>query len=347
MLAISLFSGAGGLDIGCHMAGVPVISAVDFDFDSTETLKANEIFRDCLVNHSDIKDLDTQKIKKILKEKKAARVIVIGGPPCQPFSKNGYWVKNANRLSSKDPKNMIGEFFRIIKEVKPDGFLLENVESILHPSNKKAVDSIVRSINKLGYSYNMIRTNALDYGIPQRRKRVFFIASKKKMNGAVPNRTHCFPGELTDFPDLKPHVNVGDIIKKYAGKKYYEKYENAEEGTYYEDLLQVPPGKNYLVLTERAGYPNPKFVAGKRFWNFLLKLHPDQSSWTIPANPGPWVGPFHWDNRRLRVPEIAAIQNFPDDYKFIGSRRSIQKQIGNAVPPLLGKAMVSFLVENI
>lgn len=346
-VAISLFSGAGGLDIGCHMAGVPVISAIDFDLDSTKTLKANKQFNDCLVHHGDVKELDTKIIKKHLKAQSADNVIVIGGPPCQPFSKNGYWVKNENRLSTKDPRNMIDEYFRIIEEVKPNGFLLENVESILHPSNKKAVESIERSIKKLGYSYKMIRVNALDYGVPQRRKRVFFIASKKKMNGAIPERTHCAPEELDMFPDLQPHVNVGVAIKKYAAKKYFEESESAEKGTYYKDLLQVPAGKNYLVLTEKAGYPNPKFVYGKRFWNFLLKLHPDQSSWTIPAQPGPWVGPFHWDNRRLRVPEIAAIQTFPDDYKFVGSRRSIQKQIGNAVPSLLGKAMVEFLVKSI
>jgi DNA (cytosine-5)-methyltransferase 1 len=103
-------------------------------------------------------------------------------------------------------------------------------------------------------------------------------------------------------------------------------------------LYEVPPA---------AGYPNPKFIAQKRFWSFLLKLHPMSPSWTIAAQPGPWVGPFHWSSRRLRVPEIAAIQTFPEDYKFIGSRRSIQKQIGNAVPPLLGKAMVEFLLKNL
>ena len=85
----------------------------------------------------------------------------------------------------------------------------------------------------------------------------------------------------------------------------------------------------------------------KRFWSFLLKLNPFLPSWTIPAQPGPWVGPLHWNNRRLRVPEIAAIQSFPDDYIFFGNRRSIQKQIGNAVPPILGKAMIDCLIKNL
>ena len=104
---------------------------------------------------------------------------------------------------------------------------------------------------------------------------------------------------------------------------------------------------NYKALTAWAGYPNPKFVADKRFWNFLLKLSPDQPSWTVCAQPGPWVGPFHWDNRRLRAPEVAAIQTFPKGYKFCGNRRSVQKQIGNAVPCLMGKAMIEYLKESL
>ena len=104
---------------------------------------------------------------------------------------------------------------------------------------------------------------------------------------------------------------------------------------------------NYKALTAWYGYENPKFVADKRFWSFLLKLSPDKPSWTITAQPGPWVGPFHWDNRRWRVPEIAAIQSFPTGYRFYGSRRSVQKQIGNAVPSLMGQAMVEYLKESL
>ena len=104
---------------------------------------------------------------------------------------------------------------------------------------------------------------------------------------------------------------------------------------------------NYKALTAWYGYPTPKFVAEKRYWSFLLKLSPNMPSWTITAQPGPWIGPFHWDNRRLRVPEIAAIQTFPKGYKFYGTRRSVQKQIGNAVPSLMGKAMIEHVKESI
>ena len=146
---------------------------------------------------------------------------------------------------------------------------------------------------------------------------------------------------------MKPYVPVGEVIKGFDGPEYFEEYEVMKNGTYYNDLCEVPPGENYKALTAWAGYPNPKFVADKRFWNFLLKLSPDVPSWTITAQPGPWVGPFHWDNRRLRVPEIAAIQTFPPNYKFYGTRRSIQMQIGNAVPCLMGKAMITYVKESL
>src|SRR5690606_14178251 len=139
--------------------------------------------------------------------------------------------------------------------------------------------------------------------------------------------------------------NVVDCVGKYDTLEYFEPDELTHGKTYDEALKQIPPGQNYFALTERNGHPNPQFEANKRFWNFLLKLHPNQPSWTIAAQPGPWVGPFHWTSRRLRVCEIAAIQTFPVDYLFVGSRRSIQKQIGNAVPPLLGKAMVDHLLK--
>ena len=145
---------------------------------------------------------------------------------------------------------------------------------------------------------------------------------------------------------LLPYEKVSTWINKYNTKTFSDGYDSIE-GKYCDDLIAVPPGKNYIALTEKHNYPNPKFIAGKRYWSFLLKLHPDLPSWTIISSPGHWEGPFHWENRRLRLKEIAAIQTFPEDYIFYGSRRSIHKQIGNAVPPLLGKVLVNFLIDNL
>lgn len=345
IVALSIFSGSGGLDTGCQMAGVPVLACLDFDNDCIETLKINQIFNKAKIFHKDITKFSTNEFKKILNKERFDKFILIGGPPCQPFSKAGYWIGNNVRKKDKDPRNMVHQYLRMIEELKPDGFLFENVDSLLHPSNKHVVTEIINFIKLLGYHHKMIRANALDYGVPQTRKRLIILGSKKPFIGE-PKKTHADPIIAKNLK-LKPYVNVGKIIGKYTDDKYYEKEEITVNGTYYRDLIKVPPGKNYIALTKKPLGPHKIFKNGKRFWNFLLKLDPERPSWTIAAQPGPWVGPFHWTSRRLRVPEIAAIQTFPENYKFYGNRRSIQKQIGNAVPPILGKIMIDFLVRNI
>lgn len=343
---IGFFSGAGGLDIGSQLAGAKVISSLDFDRDSVATMKANKYFAHAAHFHKDIKEICAKDYKNILKANNPEKLILVGGPPCQPFSKAGYWVTHKNRLGSEDPRNMIGQYLRIVEELQPDGFLLENVESLLHPKNAQAVTDLKEAIEKLGYKFIVYRADALDFGVPQKRKRVFFIASRKGVVGE-PIKTHGNELEILVNKNLIPHERVIDWIGKFDTDKYFEPEELTTGKTYDEELKQIPPGQNYFALTERSGHPNPKFVANKRFWSFLLKLHPNKPSWTIAAQPGPWVGPFHWNNRRLRVPESAAIQTFPEDYHFVGTRRSIQKQIGNAVPSLLGKAIVKHLISNI
>jgi DNA (cytosine-5)-methyltransferase 1 len=343
---IGFFSGAGGLDIGAQLAGSKVISSLDFDRDSVATMKSNKYFTHTKHFHKDIKEMNAKDYSKIISENNPEKLILVGGPPCQPFSKAGYWVTHKNRLGSEDPRNMIGQYLRIVDELKPDGFLLENVESLLHPKNVQAVSELKETIDKLGYNFIVYRANSLDFGVPQKRKRVFFIASRKPIQGE-PIKTHGTDKEIMINSSLMPYERVVDWIGKFDNEKYFEPQELTTGKTYDQELKQIPPGKNYFALTERDGHPNPKFEANKRFWSFLLKLHPNLPSWTIAAQPGPWVGPFHWNNRRLRVPEAAALQTFPEDYHFVGSRRSVQKQIGNAVPSLLGEAIVKHLMNNI
>jgi DNA (cytosine-5)-methyltransferase 1 len=343
--AIGLFSGAGGLDIGTQLAGVKVISSLDFDRDSISTMKANKFFSGAVHLQKDIKDICGIEYKSIINNNNPEKLILVGGPPCQPFSKAGYWRTHENRLGADDPRNMIGNYLRIISDIKPNGFVLENVESILHPKNIHAVDDLILAIEKLGYYYKICKTNAIEFGIPQKRKRVFIVASKKQFNTEL-LRTHGSDEEILLNKSLKPYERVIDWIGKYDNVIYSDNYDSTE-GKYFEDLLAVPPGSNYISLTEKNGYSNPKFIAGKRYWTFLLKLHPLLPSWTIISSPGHWEGPFHWNSRRLRMKEIAAIQTFPEDYHFVGSRRSIHKQIGNAVPPLLGKKIIEYLTENI
>ncbi len=340
--ALSFFSGAGGLDIGAQLAGVKVLSTLDFYEDSVETIKSNSFFDHSLHLNKDINDVKGIDFSDIIKKNNPSKLILLGGPPCQPFSKAGYWVTNKKRKSYDDPRNMIEQYFRMISEIKPDGFVLENVESIVHPSNKHAVENIIDHIESLGYKYTILRLNSADYGIPQKRKRVFFLATKKDIKAEL-EITHCDIKKTKDNPDLLPYERVIDWIGKFDDPVYIdEKYVNTS-GKWGEELTWVPPGKNYIALSEKAGHPKPTFVAGKRYWSSLLKLHPGLPSWTIIASPGHWEGPFHWNNRRLNIREAAALQTFPDDYLFSGSLRSQRMQIGNAVPPLLAKIIIEEL----
>lgn len=339
---VSLFSGAGGLDVGARNAGARILACVENDHDAAETLRLNKNQVCDSVLEQDIQTIDFHEWRS------SKPRILIGGPPCQPFSKNGYWVKNDNRLIENDPRNMLGQYARALSEMQPAGFLFENVESILHPTNKQAFLGFVGQASSLGYACTVFRANSADFGVPQKRKRVFvFGVFGEKHTIPEPAPTHADPTKPDLLEDLPPHVGVGSFIAAYSGKEFHEPQEVATNGTYFPELMHVPPGRNYIALSGLKNYEGRVFRPGGRFWNFLHKLHPDQPSITIAAQPGPWVGPFHWENRRLRVPEVAAIQTFPESYQFFGARRSVQKQIGNAVPCLLGEHMVSHLIHHL
>jgi DNA (cytosine-5)-methyltransferase 1 len=340
--AVSMFSGAGGLDIGTQLAGVPVLTSLDIFEDSVRTIQQNAYFKNTMHECGDITKIDGSHYSDILRRENPEKLIIVGGPPCQPFSKAGYWVTNEKRNSSEDPRNMIKPYFKIIAELQPDGFVLENVESIMHPSNHEAVETIYENMERLGYKCSVLKINAAEYGIPQKRKRVFFLASKKEIKAEL-KQTHGSDKECAANPELLPYERVVDWIGKFDDPIYFGDEKLSAEGKWEHELTCVPFGKNYIALTERAGYPDPVFVAGKRYWLSLLKLHPFLPSWTVIASPGHWEGPFHWKSRRLSIRELAAIQTFPDDYQFYGSVYSQHKQIGNAVPPLLGKKVVEEL----
>ncbi len=338
---ISIFSGAGGLDIGALNAGAEIIACVENDHDAAETLRLNQGHLKADIFEKNIQDINFTQWASIKDS------ILIGGPPCQPFSKNGYWVKNDNRLIQDDPRNLLGQFLRAVSEMRPKGFLFENVESILHPTNKDEFLRFIENAEALGYRCTQFKTNAADFGVPQQRKRVFVFGVRNVKRPIIaPTATHSDHSKKGFNDSLPNYLGVGDFIKKFDKPKYAEPSEDPSKGTYFYELTHVPAGRNYIALSKLPEYNGRTFRTGGRFWNFLHKLHPDQPSITIAAQPGPWVGPFHWTNRRLRVPETAAIQTFPEGYKFAGNRRSIQKQIGNAVPCLLAEKMVRHLLEQ-
>lgn len=376
MNTISLFSGAGGLDIGAVNAGATIRGCIENDHDSVQTLKLNH-GDGYAVLEEDIAKLSSKNVLAAAGLQRKNVDLIIGGPPCQSFSKNSYWTKEgtealrrrtraskkaiigggrANYLASLElPKKkervdvaddmrtpLIFEFARLVREIKPRGFVFENVSSLLHPKNKIFLDKFMSQVSAAGYSTRQYVLSSEEYGIAQKRKRIFVTGIKSSDAPDIPKQTHSADVTLS----LKPIVPVKKVIEKYRFVRFHEP-EEVITGRWAQYLPDIPPGMNYKALTRWAGYKNPIFEAETKFWNFLLKLHPDKASWTIPANPGPWIGPLHWKNRRLRIPERAAIQDFPDGYKFYGNRRSVIRQIGNAAPPKLAEVVIKTVVDKL
>jgi DNA (cytosine-5)-methyltransferase 1 len=355
-IVVDLFAGAGGLGVGASLAGANVAASVEIDRVACETLTANKSY------HGEIIQEDAASIKGTdLVEPSGRPVIVIGGPPCQPFSKASYWtdsgeesryrrnrakgVTTARPAPPKDPRpdarrDLVYEFWRLVREMDAAAFVFENVPSIRHPRNKPVLEKLVSDAECAGYKVTVGLLDASSYGVAQKRQRVFVIGSKGA-KPPLPNPTHSSDGTT---PLLAPTVSSREMLEQFNCDKYFEE-EEVVRGKWADALKEVPPGWNYKALTEWAGHPKPLFEAETRFWNFLLKLSPELPSWTIAANPGPWVGPFHWESRRLRTPELAALQSFPDGYVFAGNRRARVRQIGNAVPPLLAKRVVESVIE--
>lgn len=219
--AVSFFSGAGGLDLGVQKAGIKVIASYDNNKDCIDTLRLNKDFSSSKHNLTDINNIDVSSIKEIISKENPEKLIFVGGPPCQPFSKAGYWKTHKNRLGDNDPRNMIGKYLTIIDNFKPDGFILENVESILHPKNKVAAESIIEECRVMGYELSIQKVNSADFGLPQKRKRVFFIASRKPFITELV-KTHGNTKERYKNSDLKPYERVIDWIGRFDKNNFID-----------------------------------------------------------------------------------------------------------------------------
>lgn len=336
--AISLFTGVGGLDFGFEAAGFQTAVAVEMDTAACRALSAN---RRWPVLCEDIHRLTIQQILSAASLSKRAADVLIGGPPCQPFSKSGYWVRgDAKRLD--DPRaTTLEAYLHVLEKTQPRAFLLENVHGLAYRGKDEGLEQIIQGIEgvnaRCGTSYRpaVAVLNAADFGIPQHRQRVFIIGSRDGKPFHFPSATHgsdhgSVEGSREPFRtawdalgDLP--VLLNDPALEVSGK--------------WADLLpSIPEGENYLWHTNRGG-GLPLFGWRTRYWNFLLKIAKDRPSWTIQAQPGPATGPFHWANRKLSAIELARLQTFPEDFSLPFSRNEVQRLLGNAVPSLLAEVL--------
>lgn len=337
---ISLYAGAGGLDYGFEAAGFRTRVAVEMNAECCATMRAN---RRWPVIEGDIHGVTTKQILDAANLRPGEADVLIGGPPCQPFSKAGYWARGETSRLDDPRAATLNAYMRVVEEAKPKVFLLENVEGLSYAGKSEGVELLlefVRQINKRTksrYKPTFRVLNAADYGVPQLRYRFFMIAARDGAEFEFPAPTHASAdGALPSlFEQLPRHRTAWNAL----GDLEVEDVDDLRmRGKWAALLPSIPEGENYLWHTDRGG-GLPLFGWRRRFWSFLLKLAKDKPSWTIQAQPGPAIGPFHWTSRMLSMRELCRLQTFPDDVVITGGRIAVQRQLGNAVPSLLAEVL--------
>lgn len=323
--AIDLFSGAGGLSLGLHMADWLVGTGFEIDPCAVETYKAN--FPKSDVRPVDVRTVDFHEFDGI--------DLVAGGPPCQPFSVAG------KQLAAKDARDMIPEFARAIEQIQPKAFLMENVAGLMTSKHKKYTDQIIKRFESLGYHLHVKILCAYDYGVPQRRERVFFVGTKD--NGFK------FPEPTHGVNCMFPHVTSGQALintlpdSPNKAKVTYAKTPVMRQSPYAGMMVN---GQGRPIDLNGPCHTIPATAGGNRTHildrkGVLLAYHKE-----LMAGGMTRKGQVD-EVRRLTVAESARLQSFPDDFKFIWKGSSRYRLVGNAVPPKLacavGKAILQFL----
>jgi DNA (cytosine-5)-methyltransferase 1 len=340
---ISLFSGIGGLDFGFEAAGFDTRVALELDRYSCRTIRLN---RDWTVIEGDINKVSSADVLRAAKLMIGQVDMLIGGPPCQPFSKAGYWARgDALRLDDPRADTLTG-YLRILRDTQPRAFLLENVYGLAYEGKDEGLRHILDGIDQINrevgtrYKVSWRVVNCAEYGVPQVRERVFLVGSRDGREFRFPETTHAKADAINaDLFAMKESYRtawdaLGDLPPPSS-----EELGLLRPGGKWGDLLpSIPEGENYLWHTDRSG-GMPLFGWRTRYWSFLLKLSKRLPSWTIQAQPGSAIGPFHWDSRRLTFAELCRLQTFPDGLTVDCGRTEMQRMLGNAVPSLVAEVL--------
>lgn len=343
---IDLFCGCGGFSYGFQEAGFEVVAGVDFEKNALKTFE---------LNHNNAKGLlldlfNDEAIEDIIKTAGKKIDGIIAGPPCQGFSLTG------TRQESDKRNKLFYSIFNLAKKINPKFIVIENVPGIARLYNGKVKDEIYRLSEELGYYVTFKEVFAPDYGIPQIRKRAFFICIKKKFKDfKFPVHTH-LPDDyistfeaIGDLPSLEKTIGSeeSDYDKK-PKSEYQMSMRNSNKlynhvGTIHSELVKsviklVPEGGNHKNLPKGIG-------ESRKFNEAWTRYHSKKPSKTIDTGHR---NHFHykWD-RVPTVRENARLQSFPDNFIFIGNKTSQYRQVGNAVPPLLGKIIGKSILKKI
>ncbi|UUD35169.1 DNA cytosine methyltransferase [Mycoplasmopsis caviae] len=306
---IDLFCGAGGLSYGFHKAGFETIFGVEFNPVYAKTYKSNFPKTNIYVGY--IKNLNDEEVKLLSKENDVD--VIIGGPPCQGFSIAG----NIGRRFIDDPRNeLFKEFFRFVKNIMPKIFVIENVAALVRHNKGKTISEIIEIFEKLGYKVEYKILNAVNYEVPQERRRVFIVGTKNNIN-------------FSYSKELKNKISIKDAIDNLpyleSGQSSKIDLHNAMRHTkqMLEKMKYVKDGGNRNDIPAEI---RPKSGDVRKY----IRYSSNEPSVCVT---GDMRKIFHYSQNRALTPrELARLQTFPDSYKFVGSSIAIQQQIGNAVP---------------
>jgi len=335
MRCVSLFSGCGGLDLGLTQAGFDVVLAAEREKTFAESYSKNFPQRPVYVGG--VEDLTSDVMAEVSNGETLKEIdLVAGGPPCPPYSKSRFYRKEKPRaLDDRLGWETLHGYIKVLRLLKPRAFLLENVAGLAYDVHRPALNLIIDAATSEGYDCVWRVVNAVDFGVPQIRERLFVVGLRGK-SFAFPSPTHRDPSESDLFAQiLPPWRTAGDAINDLDTAERADDVGHFAGGKHHELLKEIPPGDNYLFFTKKRGHPRPLFRWRSRYWSFLLKLSPNLPSWTIQARRSNNMGPLHWRNRILRIEEIKRLQTFPDSWYLAGRLEEQWRQIGNAVPPLL------------
>lgn len=347
--AIDLFTGAGGFLIGLKEAGYDVLFSCDIDKAACETHRQN--FDSIPLIEGDIRDISDEQLKQLKREKID---LVVGGPPCQGFSMFGKrrFINTQGYDPKSDPRNaLVYEYIRVVKEIKPKYFLMENVKGFVSLDNGEFVKEVINEFKKIGYDnidYKVI--NAADYGVPQKRQRMIMIGNCIGQPVEFPVPTH----SDKDEDNRLPYVTVGEAIMDLASLGQNDISNHiplnhkpivAERMGYIKEgcKLKVEDLPEHLNVVTRTDSQNKTISNYSHVYKRLSRQEP--STTMVPGHNAFPVHPTL--NRTLTVREAARIQTFPDNHIFYGTRQQQCIQVGNAIPPKLAKILTDKIAQNI
>lgn len=339
-IALSLFSGIGGFEVGMAKCGFSFAKTLEWDEKCCETLNLNKEILG--TEEENIQPIDIMKMPP--EEFYSGSVdYIVGGPPCQSFSAAGR--RAGGVAGTSDIRGTLFEYYcKYVNYFKPKAFVFENVRGILSANKGEDFKLIMQSFSDVGYRLYWKLLNAADYGAPQLRERVFLVGIREDINVEF---KFPLPTFGPDSPEKKTYVTTGETIADLQDDNEVV----PEYGGKYGHLLpDIPPGENYRFYTEEMGHPNPQFAWRSKFSNFLYKMDPDDVCRTIIAYQGRYDGPFHWKNRKCTIDELKRMQGFPKNFRIEQSYQEGVKQVGNSVCPLvceqIGRAL-RYQIEGI